>query len=65
MPPQAIGKQLGVASVLQGSVQRDGDMLRINENLLSTSDGAVLWAERYDRPARDVFAVQDEIARRA
>jgi len=59
---RSIGKQLGVASVLTGAVQRDGDRLRITMSLASASDGALVWGERYDRNIRDVFAVQDEIA---
>ena len=59
---RSIGKQLGVANILTGAVQRDGDRLRITMSLASASDGALVWGERYDRNIRDVFAVQDEIA---
>lgn len=58
-----IARQLNVGNVLQGSVQRANDQVRISVSLLSAPDGTVLWTERYDRPIRDVFAVQDEIAR--
>jgi serine/threonine-protein kinase len=58
-----VARQLGVASVLQGSVQRVGDQLRISIQLMSGSDGSVRWNQRYDRRSQDVFAVQDEIAR--
>jgi tetratricopeptide (TPR) repeat protein len=60
---QAIGRELHAGTVLQGSVQRSSDRLRINVSLVSTSDGSVVWSEKYDREIRDVFAVQDEIAR--
>jgi serine/threonine-protein kinase len=58
-----IAKQLGVSSVLQGNVQRAGDQVRISVTLVSGADGAVKWTEKYDRQLKDVFAVQDEIAR--
>ena len=58
-----IAKQLHVGNVVQGSVQRSGDRLRISVSLLSAPDESVLWSERYDRAITDVFAVQDEIAR--
>ena len=58
-----IGKQLGVATVLEGSVQRAGDRLRVTAQLIKTSDGLHLWSQNFDRPAADIFAVQDEVAR--
>ena len=60
---QAIAHQLGVATVLQGTVQRAGDRVRISVSLSSASDGTVMWAEKFDRQITDIFAVQDEIAR--
>jgi serine/threonine-protein kinase len=60
---RAIAKELGVTSLLTGAVQRAGGQLRINMTLVSASDGAVRWTEKYDRPIANVFAVQDEIAR--
>ncbi|MEM1402620.1 MAG: winged helix-turn-helix domain-containing protein [Pseudomonadota bacterium] len=60
---EAIGRSLNVAQVLRGSVQRDGDMLRISTRLLRTSDGAQLWSRQYSRTLEDIFAVQDDIAR--
>jgi len=60
---RAIARELGVTSLLTGAVQRAGDQLRINMTLVSASDGAVRWTEKYDRPLVNVFAVQDEIAR--
>ena len=59
---RAIAKQLGVGSLLTGSVQRAGDQIRIQMSLLAASDGSVRWTEKYDRPLTNVFAVQDEIA---
>ncbi|HTY06851.1 MAG TPA: protein kinase [Gemmatimonadales bacterium] len=58
-----IGRQLGVATVLEGSVQRAGDRLRVTAQLIKTSDGLHLWSQNFDRNANDIFAVQDEVAR--
>jgi TolB-like protein/Tfp pilus assembly protein PilF len=58
----AIGQRLHVGSMLEGSVRRAGDRLRIAVQLVSAQDGCVLWGERYDRNVSDVFAIQDEIA---
>jgi len=60
---RTIAQQLGVGSLLTGSVQRAGGQVRINVSLISAADGAVRWTEKYDRPLTNVFAVQDEIAR--
>ncbi len=57
-----IGKRLNVRSVLEGSVRRAGDRLRVTAQLISVEDGYHLWSERYDREMKDVFAIQDEIA---
>jgi serine/threonine-protein kinase len=57
-----IGEQLGVRTVLEGSVRRAGTRLRITAELISVGDGYNLWSERYDREMEDVFAIQDEIA---
>ncbi len=59
---RAIGEQLDVASVLEGSVRRSGARLRITVQLVRAADGRALWSERYDREMTDVFEVQDEIA---
>jgi TolB-like protein len=61
---RTIGQQLGVGALIDGSVQRAGELLRVAVQLVSTGDGRHLWAETYDRPTNDVFAVQDEIAQR-
>jgi serine/threonine-protein kinase len=59
---QAIGDQLEVRTVLDGSVRRVGSRVRITAQLVDVADGHSLWSERYDRELEDVFAVQDEIA---
>ena len=56
-----VARELGVRYVLEGSVRRAGDRLRVTSHLVDASTGATVWADRYDRPAADVFAVQDEI----
>ncbi|MBI5118854.1 protein kinase [Candidatus Poribacteria bacterium] len=56
-----IGKKLGVDAVLEGSVRKAGNKLRITAQLVSVADGYHLWSERYDRDMAGVFAVQDEI----
>lgn len=57
-----IGRQLGVAHVLEGSVRKSGDKLRVTVQLVSTSDGFHLWSRTYDREFTDVFAIQNDIA---
>ena len=57
-----IGQQLGVDTVLEGSVRLAGKRLRITAQLVDTANGYHLWSERYDRDMEDVFAIQDEIA---
>ena len=57
-----VGDQLGVGTVLEGSVRKAGTRLRITAQLINVTDGYHLWSERYDRELEDVFAVQDEIA---
>ncbi|MBI3872569.1 MAG: protein kinase [candidate division Zixibacteria bacterium] len=59
-----IGEQLNVRTVLEGSVRRAGNRLRVTAQLINVADGFHLWSERYDREMSDVFAVQDEIAQR-
>jgi serine/threonine-protein kinase len=58
-----IGQLLNVKTVLEGSVRRMGQRVRITAQLINTADGFHLWSERYDREVEDVFAIQDEIAR--
>ena len=57
-----IGTQLNVASVLEGSVQRSGDTIRVTAQLIDVSNGYHLWSGNFDRELKDVFAIQDEIA---
>jgi TolB-like protein/tRNA A-37 threonylcarbamoyl transferase component Bud32/Tfp pilus assembly protein PilF len=57
-----IGEALGVRTVLEGSVRRAGNRIRVTVQLINIADGYHLWSERYDRELRDVFAMQDEIA---
>jgi serine/threonine protein kinase/tetratricopeptide (TPR) repeat protein len=57
-----IGKALDVAAVLEGSVRKSGERLRITAQLVNVQDGYHLWSERFDRRLEDVFAIQDEIA---
>lgn len=58
----SIGEKLNVATVLEGSVRKAGNRIRITAQLVKASDGYHLWSEKYDRELNDVFAVQDEIA---
>jgi serine/threonine protein kinase/tetratricopeptide (TPR) repeat protein len=60
---RAIGERLQVATVLEGSVRRAGDRVRITAQLSDVKQGCQLWSERFDRELRDIFDVQDEIAR--
>ena len=59
-----ISEQLNVSTVLEGSVRRAGNRIRITAQLINASDGFSLWGETYEREARDIFAVQDDITRR-
>jgi TolB-like protein/Tfp pilus assembly protein PilF len=56
-----IGKRLGVAHLLEGSVQRARDEVRITATLVNATDGTVLWSQRYDKPYKDLFKLQDDI----
>jgi TolB-like protein/class 3 adenylate cyclase/Flp pilus assembly protein TadD len=59
-----IGRELNVRYVLEGSVQRGGDRIRVNAQLIDATTGAHLWAERFDKPRGDLFDMQDEITTR-
>ncbi|MBI3795382.1 MAG: tetratricopeptide repeat protein [Deltaproteobacteria bacterium] len=61
---QEVGKELGVRYALEGSVQRTSDQVRIVAQLIDTTTGGHLWSERYDRPLKDIFALQDEIVQK-
>ncbi len=60
---RTVGEELRVGSVVEGSVRRSGDQLRVTAQLIRVSDGSHLWSARYDRKLADVFALQSEIAR--
>jgi TolB-like protein/Tfp pilus assembly protein PilF len=59
-----IGRDLGVRYVLEGSVQRGGNRMRVNVQLIDAESGSHLWAERFDKPVADLFDMQDEIVAR-
>jgi TolB-like protein len=58
---RTIGAKLGVAHLLEGSVRKSGDMVRVSAELIDTADGSMQWSQRYDRTYKDLFALQDEI----
>jgi DNA-binding winged helix-turn-helix (wHTH) protein/Tfp pilus assembly protein PilF len=62
--PASIGRELGVESILEGSIRRSGDRLRVTVQLISVRDGAELWAERFDESLTDVFVVEDRVSER-
>ena len=57
-----VGEELNVATLLEGSVQRSGERLRIIAQLINTNDGSHIWSKTFDRTSQDTFAIQDEIA---
>jgi len=59
----AIGQKLGVAHLLEGSVRRVGDAIRISATLVKAADGSTLWSQHYDRSYQDLFALQDDITK--
>ena len=64
MISRQIGRELNVRYVLEGSVQRGGNRLRVNVQLIDAETGNHLWAERFDKPVADLFDMQDEIVSR-
>jgi adenylate cyclase len=56
-----VGRELGDRYVLEGSVRKSGDQVRVTAQLVEIASGSEVWAQRYDRPLKDIFAVQDEI----
>jgi TolB-like protein/Flp pilus assembly protein TadD len=60
---RSIGAKLGVARLLEGSVRKSGEMIRVSAELIDTGDGSAQWSMHYDRPYKDLFALQDEITR--
>jgi len=61
---QEVGREMGVRYVLEGSVQKDKDTVRITAQLIDAIQGQHLWSERYDRPLTDIFALQDELVQK-
>jgi adenylate cyclase len=59
---RAIGARLGVRTILEGSLRRNGDQLRVTAQLIDVADGCHLWSGRFDREMKDLFEMQDEIA---
>jgi serine/threonine-protein kinase len=60
--PKTIGEKLGVSTLLEGTVRKQGDRVRIVAELVNTADGIALWTRTFDRELKDIFAVQEEIA---
>ena len=60
--PSDIGRKLGAAHLLEGSVQQAGNLLRVTAHLVRTRDGSRVWSRKFDRSREDVFSIQDEIA---
>jgi len=60
---RSVGKQLGVANILEGSIRKEGDRVRITAELIKVDDGFELWSESYDREIKNIFVTQDDIAR--
>src|SRR6185369_12672334 len=58
-----IAKQLGVANILEGSVQKSGDSVRVNVQLIRAADDSHLWADTFDRKLTDIFSVESEVAK--
>ncbi|MDQ2972500.1 MAG: hypothetical protein M3R20_05925, partial [Pseudomonadota bacterium] len=58
-----IGRKLGVATLLEGAVSKQGDKVRIHASLVNAADGSMLWSQSYDRELKDIFAVQRDIAK--
>jgi TolB-like protein/tetratricopeptide (TPR) repeat protein len=63
LPSAALGQALGVAHLLEGSVRRAGDVVRISAMLVNAADGSTVWSQHYDRSYKDLFALQDDITR--
>src|SRR6478609_6110916 len=61
--PRAIGEKLGVSTLLEGTVRKQGDRVRIVAELINAADGIELWTRTFDRELKDIFAVQEEIAK--
>src|SRR5262249_11374943 len=59
---RAIGQTLGASNLIEGSVRKDGNQVRITAQLIKADDGSQLWAESYDRDLKGIFVIQEEIA---
>ena len=64
MKVQDVGREMGVRYVLEGSVQKADQQVRITAQLIEATTGYHLWSEQYDRPLKDIFALQDEIVQK-
>lgn len=62
--PREVGRDLGVGTILEGSVRKEGDRIRITAQLIDVADGFHIWSENYDRRYADIFEVQDDVATR-
>jgi adenylate cyclase len=62
--PEQVGQELGVHYMLEGSVRKAGNRVRVSAQLVDATNGYHLWADRYDRELQDIFAVQDEVTRK-
>ncbi len=62
-PIPEIGRQLGVANILEGSIRKSGNHIRVTAQLINANDGFHLWAKDYDRELKDIFAVQDDVSK--
>lgn len=60
---KTIGEELGVSTILEGSIRKDGNKVRITAQFIKASDGSHLWSESYDRELKDIFQIQDELAK--
>lgn len=61
-PASSVGQELGASHILEGSIRRDGNRVRISAQLVESRTGHMLWGERFDRQLQDIFAIQDEIS---
>ena len=62
---RTVGQQLNVRTLLEGSVRRSGDQLRVTAQLVNAADGYHIWSRQYDRELKDLFAIQEEIDRKS
>jgi len=60
---KTIGRELGVSTVLEGSIRKDGNRIRVTAQFIRTEDGFHLWSESYDRDLKDIFQIQDDLAK--